>query len=150
MYHNYMREGKGKDVKGFRTYLGFLRSPGILPLVLLIIKFNQMHFKRDSLMPVGIPQSINNKPYTNCRRSHINAQKNNCFVLLIANFFSALVTFILNTQYQIYSVRASEIFPNYCMCHQGQEQWYNFSDGAESVLQKPAWPASAFSLLTAY
>lgn len=55
MYHNYMREGKGKDVKGFRTYLGFLRSPGILPLVLLIIKFNQMHFKRDSLMPVGIP-----------------------------------------------------------------------------------------------
>lgn len=150
MCHNYVGGGKGSDVKGFRIYFGFLRSPGLLPLVLLIIKFNEIHFKRHSLMPRGIPQSINNKPYTNRRRSHINAQKNNCFVLLIANFFSALITFILHTQCWIHSVRASEIFPNYCICHQGQEQWYNFSDGAERILQKPAWPASAFSLLTAY
>lgn len=55
MCHNYVGGGKGSDVKGFRIYFGFLRSPGILPLVLLIIKFNEMHFKRHSLMPRGIP-----------------------------------------------------------------------------------------------
>lgn len=53
MCHGYLRERK--ENAGIQNIFFIFRSPGMLSQVLLIIKFNQMHFKRDSLMPIGIP-----------------------------------------------------------------------------------------------